>query len=708
MINNGFMYWIFFSLAEMLYGLIPGLYDAFKFFATYQFFSNKEISTIWGNLYILLSVLVLFAIAIKLINAIVNPDVLTDTKKGVRKAYFSAVIAVFLTILTPYMFSFLVEIQDHLINNQVIDKLFFNSTTEENSGKVVAWTAITSFINLDELEDATKETNHAYVLSGDRNSSGTHTYILSEEVDTGLASIYNAQPWQYPDTVHQNPILMLIAGAFIAYEFILLVMDTALRSIKLGVLQMMTPIVLGAYIFKSDILKNWVLEYIKTFIQVFLLYVAISIMTKVLSVLPNIFAGAQSNLGETPFQNWLLEGIINILAVMALLRLIHQIVPLINKIFGTKIESKGGIRGRLGEMAAIGGIAQRAWDTFRQHPIQTGRRILSAPISAVGGAAAHGVAAGARVRQLWTSGHRGGAILAGIGGALTLGGAAARGARQGWQHGNIRAIGAQGRRYEETHRAGSTLGGRLWDDIRENVGLESRETVMARNAERASKARQALSTAQQHAVQLATSEYSSETVTINGRARNVFQINEMINNLREELASATNNTQRQALRGDIETLQEQARLLTSQATERILNAASNGSNLSEFIDPRYANDIQARGLASAISNGITEQIGVYGANSRFEQVGWEREAGYDQNLVNIEAGTLGTEMQHLLFGDGAHAGVDTILRNNTQFYDEHGDPTARGRASADQKSRDSRYVDNASPNHGGNNGGNNH
>ena len=56
----------------------------------------------------------------------------------------------------------------------------------------------------------------------------------------------------------------------ILYEMVLLCMDTALRSIKLTLLQLMTPIVLGAYIFKEDILGKWAKEIISTFLSLFL------------------------------------------------------------------------------------------------------------------------------------------------------------------------------------------------------------------------------------------------------------------------------------------------------------------------------------------------------------------------------------------------------------------------------------------------------
>lgn len=372
--------WILYGICKWVFAAIPALYSAFNFFAKRDFFSSTDIKDIWNHLYVLLSVLVLFAIAIKLINAIVNPDVLTDNKKGVKKAYFSAVIAVFLTVLTPYLFSILNDIEENIIDNNVIEKQLFGYDSGVDGGNTLAWTTITSFIDLNQLSEATDY----QMPDGGVESADGHTYVFSEDVEDGLSAIYDAKPWKYEDTVYQHPILMALSGFLIAYELILLVMDTALRSIKLGLLQMMVPIILGAYIFKSDILKNWFKEYIKTYIQIFLLLVAINLLTQILRILPSILQGNEFS------SNPLVSGIINMLCIFAALRLVKQINPIINSIFGTHLQGKGGIKGRLGDMAAVGGLAQQAWGALGNRAksvgkgaLNTGKAIAKAPGAAI-------------------------------------------------------------------------------------------------------------------------------------------------------------------------------------------------------------------------------------------------------------------------------------------------------------------------------------
>ena len=62
--------------------------------------------------------------------------------------------------------------------------------------------------------------------------------------------------------------------------------------------------------------------------------------------------------------DWLSKGLFKILLLIAVLQLVKKIPDIINTIFGTKIQPKGGIKGRLGEMAGIGSLAQKAWTSL--------------------------------------------------------------------------------------------------------------------------------------------------------------------------------------------------------------------------------------------------------------------------------------------------------------------------------------------------------
>ena len=89
------------TVCGWIYPLIPPLYEVFYELASARYFTDSTINDLASNLYILVSVVMLFTFAIQLIKAIVNPDLLDDKKKGAKQTFFRCVIALFLIVLVP-------------------------------------------------------------------------------------------------------------------------------------------------------------------------------------------------------------------------------------------------------------------------------------------------------------------------------------------------------------------------------------------------------------------------------------------------------------------------------------------------------------------------------------------------------------------------------------------------------------------------------
>lgn len=66
-----------------IYNLIPKLYSIFYSLANTEFLSSDVIEQFSANIYILVSVVMLFAFSITILSAIVNPDLLTDNKRSI-------------------------------------------------------------------------------------------------------------------------------------------------------------------------------------------------------------------------------------------------------------------------------------------------------------------------------------------------------------------------------------------------------------------------------------------------------------------------------------------------------------------------------------------------------------------------------------------------------------------------------------------------
>ena len=270
----GIIFWIF---IQWVYPLIRDFYNIFLIISTYKFLSLEEIKTLQNNLYVLMSVIALFAVGFKLIQIIVNPDLMDDKKKGIRSTYVRVLIAVLLVIIVPFAFNILIynddSIQNHIIDNNVIQKQIFGiDTGDQDVGQILAWESFSAFVQLCTQED--KSNGDCTGVSEQDNIDEYNCAARADadcgEGESGINSIRNWDESMWGSYDYKwNPLLSLIAGVVILYEMVLLCMDTALRSIKLTLLQLMTPIVLGAYIFKEDILGKWAKEIISTFLSLF-------------------------------------------------------------------------------------------------------------------------------------------------------------------------------------------------------------------------------------------------------------------------------------------------------------------------------------------------------------------------------------------------------------------------------------------------------
>ena len=353
---------ISFSLTIVLYTLIPKLYAIFEILATNKFFTEKNIANISNNIYILVSVIMLFAFGIKLISTIVNPDLVEDKKKGTGKTFVNAIIAVVLITLIPFGFTKLYEAQGSLLESHFVEKVVFGMDPEGGNepGQVLAGYTFSAFCH--PASDKVVSTEMA--SSGENHYNNAITKDINEiEYLDGIINNKIGDEWE----MEYNIILSPLAGGYVVYELILMCIDIAFRSIKLGLLQLIAPLVICAFIFSGqDLLVRWIKEVVSTFVLVFIKIAALTFMIYGLSLLPNFLTqdDVKDKYGLIGGSN-LAQGFIRVVILIALLQLVKKLPDIINKIFGTDIKMSGGIGDRLGEMAGIGNLAKGAWDKLK-------------------------------------------------------------------------------------------------------------------------------------------------------------------------------------------------------------------------------------------------------------------------------------------------------------------------------------------------------
>lgn len=345
-----------------IYNLIPKLYSIFYSLANTEFLSSDIIEQFSANIYILVSVVMLFAFSITILSAIVNPDLLTDNKKGVSALFKRSIIGLALMVLVPFAFNEMYSITKSIMDNMLIEKIIvgYNCSGSKcekggNGGQVIAGTLINSVLYpVDDEVQVSSDINNSYRSMvqtdiGEISTVASDINILRQ--DSGGNSIDGDFAF------HFDGLIAIIAGAGVCYILFLFALDMAVRIFKLAFLELTAPISIVSYIGVGDkILLSWLKEVGKTFAEVFIKVASIAFY---LFLLKNM----SSLLNQFKSEPWI--SVFNCFLIVGMLIFVKQIPDIISRIFGN-FKLKGGVSGRLGEMAVVGKQAQAAWNGIKQ------------------------------------------------------------------------------------------------------------------------------------------------------------------------------------------------------------------------------------------------------------------------------------------------------------------------------------------------------
>lgn len=359
------------AIAAAIFNAISGIYSLFYGLATTRLFRATTIEAISNRIYILVSVVILFAFSVKLIEAIVNPDLLTDAKKGVTGVLKRTIIGLLLLVAVPAIFNFVYYLQAEIIVGGVVEKLMLgymdsdSSSGIEGAGGTLTSAIITSFIRpVDQngvpytessLCNDDKNCNYADKLA-DINDGMYEPYLtfLGGEPKYGnLIIIGKEKIWDNGQPIYDiSAFALVIVGGFILYQVIILCLDAGLRLVKLGILEVLAPVIIVSYIASgADHLSKWA----KMTVQEFT-----SILIRIAGLCFMVMGFQLMNEPDSIFNNDSVSIWFKIFLIIGLLRLVKELPDLLGKLFGANIKM-GSIKDKLGEMAGVGKMAQNAW-----------------------------------------------------------------------------------------------------------------------------------------------------------------------------------------------------------------------------------------------------------------------------------------------------------------------------------------------------------
>lgn len=382
---------------SIAFSLVDNLYDLIVAFSTLEFFSEETIKSIMQSTYTVISIFALFRIALILVNAIINPDKLTDSKNGFLPVLRNFVLMFVLLVLTPRLFTEAYKIQSTIVEGNYIQKLFLRSSAKDtNPGDELKKIVISSLVYPDKTFATYDVKEGKYIVNKDcdgncekavnaynddvlANKNGMFV-TLSKYIGTSKKIDTNNDGDK--ETVYVYNYMFFVtfaAGIFITYVLASMGLDIAIRAVELAVLQIISPLFIVTMIdpksVQSGPFKKWLQTVGKTYVSLFIKIAILTLMIKLISIVNT--ASLPESLGFLG----------KLVAVLAILIFAKKAPKWIGDMVGVEGDSAGlgGLGKKLGSAALVGGAISKGLDKGKKEAKRVGAGMFNRVAADVGG-----------------------------------------------------------------------------------------------------------------------------------------------------------------------------------------------------------------------------------------------------------------------------------------------------------------------------------
>lgn len=416
---------IFAWLDKIVAWAINLIYDLLIKISDITVFNDSIIQTLGSRISIILGIVMLFKVSFSLVNYALNPDSFSDKEKGAGKLVTNIIVMLVMLVSVNFIFKQAFYLQGKVIENNVLENIIFGvgsrKVDNKNAGNEMAFYIYSAFMKPN--EDSILKERCKYIYSGLNSfvdESGNTVDVNNENIEclTKLQDATNMRIMtNFSDAINEHnsqklldydlimaeqnseflfdyiPIISTVCGIIVFLVLIQFCIDIAIRSVKLGFLQLIAPIPIISYIDpksgKSGVFSKWlkvcVSTYLDLFVRLLALFFAIFVVTALLNnSMVSISTGQPVTFWDEPF--------VKVAIILGTLLFAKQMPQLISDITGIKVN--GG---------------------FTLNPM---KRIQQAPLVGWAGSQLAGRTAGAVESMLHDqTGHRGRAAMAGWSGA---------------------------------------------------------------------------------------------------------------------------------------------------------------------------------------------------------------------------------------------------------------------------------------------------
>ncbi|MGE5455829.1 MAG: conjugal transfer protein TrbL family protein [Ignavibacteriales bacterium] len=293
---------IFLYLDYVVYWLVDQLYALFVLIADTGLFSPDTIQEFGGRIYVLLAIIMIFIVSFSMIKYIINPDDFLSEKKGVSQLLKNFFIVLIAIVAVPSVFSLAFQFQSIVLKENLIGKIVLgsniNAPAEINGeqydqitfgGKTMAATVFSAFFkpnqekwegcNYPDYNGCTDSINATKVL---KSNLGDTKDVLAV-INAGIVNEKIEMTVDGEDietyAIEYTFLVSAIAGCLLVYVLLVFCIDIAIRSVKLGFLQLIAPVPIVSLLDPrekgSGMFSKWVKTVISTYMSLFIRLIAI-------------------------------------------------------------------------------------------------------------------------------------------------------------------------------------------------------------------------------------------------------------------------------------------------------------------------------------------------------------------------------------------------------------------------------------------------
>lgn len=396
---QGLLGYIFLIIDSIVYFFVNKAYTMYLALAQFKLFDNETFKDLITRTYIIIGVISLFIVAYALINSIINPDNASKGDKSLSKIVKNIAFSIIGIAIVPTIFNYFYYFQRVVLCNNLIPKIFMayntrnsesNNFLDDDVGPQFATYLFQSFFYPTAIENKQlSDVSDGNALIADEASKVTSTaidilYPTDDGLHTGITT-YSLQD-AYDDSMNGKSffttfrlfligdmgvasgdvqylfILSTIAGVYCAYVLANLCIDMAVRTVKLGYLELIAPLPIMTIIVpgKKSVFDNWLKKTISCALEVFVRLFIVVFVIYLIRTIPNLFTATTFSYGGCTTSFGVITALlIRALVYCGLLTFVKQAPKFFSEATGIKSDGfKLGIADKLGEMALIGGAAK--------------------------------------------------------------------------------------------------------------------------------------------------------------------------------------------------------------------------------------------------------------------------------------------------------------------------------------------------------------